>query len=68
MTCLTVTDDRYAATEHYRRFVRFLREELGDTPMPETVALAARIKCGEQICERRPGQHGPPPCPFLPQR
>lgn len=52
MTCLSVTQDQYVATEHYRRFIRFLRDDLGDTPMPETSALAERVKCGEHICER----------------
>ena len=54
MTCLSVTQDQYAATEHYRRFIRFLRDDLGDTPMPETTALAERVKCGEHICNRAP--------------
>lgn len=52
MTCLSVVEDKYAATEHYRRFLKFLRDELGDTPMPETVELAERIKAGEVICQR----------------
>ncbi|WP_084474115.1 AfsR/SARP family transcriptional regulator [Deinococcus pimensis] len=55
MTCLSVVEGRYAAIEHYRRFIRFLREDLSDTPMPETVGLAERIKCGEQICRRPQG-------------
>ncbi|MFK7603616.1 bacterial transcriptional activator domain-containing protein [Deinococcus sp. SM5_A1] len=38
--------DRYAAVEHYRRYVRYLRAEVGDTPMQETTALAQRIKDG----------------------
>lgn len=38
--------DRYAAVEHYRRYVRYLRAEVGDTPMRETTALAQRIKDG----------------------
>ena len=75
MTCLSVTQDQYAATEHYRRFIRFLRDDLGDTPMPETSALAERVKGGEHICERalatepRDRQEVPGPlqghrCPF----
>lgn len=55
MTCLTVVEDKYAATEHYRRFVRFLQDDLGDTPMPETRDLAERVKAGERICTRAPG-------------
>ncbi|MBZ9713572.1 AfsR/SARP family transcriptional regulator [Deinococcus multiflagellatus] len=51
MTCLSVVEDKYAATEHYRRFVRFLRDDLKDAPMPETVVLAERIKRGERLCE-----------------
>jgi len=44
MWCLAAAGDRYGAIEHYRRFVKFLHEELGDTPMPETQALAEHIK------------------------
>jgi two-component SAPR family response regulator len=54
MTCLSVVETKYAAIEHYRRFLAFLREELSDTPMPETLELAERIKNGEQICNRKP--------------
>lgn len=52
MTCLSVVEGKYAATEHYRRFVRFLHDDLSDTPMPETVTLAEQIKTGERICLR----------------
>ncbi|AWN24313.1 response regulator receiver protein [Deinococcus irradiatisoli] len=55
MTCLSVVESKYAAVEHYRRFIRFLRDHLADTPMAETAELAGRIKCGEQICARAPG-------------
>ncbi|MFN3265269.1 MAG: BTAD domain-containing putative transcriptional regulator [Deinococcales bacterium] len=51
MTCLSVVEGKYAAIEHYRRFLEFLRKELSDTPMPETLELAERIKNGEQICK-----------------
>ena len=44
MWCLAAIGDRYGAIEHYRRFVKFLHDELGDTPMPETHALAEHIK------------------------
>ncbi|MBB5234697.1 two-component SAPR family response regulator [Deinococcus budaensis] len=66
MTCLSVIEGKYAATEHYRRFVRFLHAEVGDTPMPETVALAEQVKAGEPICQR--GQRADAPlthnCPL----
>jgi two-component SAPR family response regulator len=52
MTCLSVVEDKYAAIEHYRRFIHFLRSELEDSPMPETLELAERIKIGEKICNR----------------
>ncbi len=55
MTCLSVVEDKYAATEHFRRFVSFLRLEVNDAPMPETLELAARIKGGEHICRRNAG-------------
>lgn len=49
MICLAAVKGKYAAIEHYRRFLRFLHEELGDSPMPETVELAERIKRGEAV-------------------
>lgn len=50
MVCLGMTQDRYAATEQYRRYRRWLAQEVGDTPLPETVALAARLGAGERPC------------------
>jgi two-component SAPR family response regulator len=50
MACLATTRDRFAAIEHYRRYRHFLSHEVGDTPMPDTVTLAERIKAGEQPC------------------
>ena len=44
MLCLSTVRGKYAAIEHYRRYVSFLRADLGDTPMNETTALAGRIK------------------------
>lgn len=49
MWCRAAMGDRYGAIEHYRRFVKFLHEELGDTPMPETHELAEYIKQGDPI-------------------
>ncbi len=72
MTCLSVVEDKYAAIEHYRRFIHFLRSELQDTPMNETVALAERIKGGEAICKRKLEpfvaleEHMTDNCPFTP--
>ncbi len=54
MTCLSVVEDKYVAIEHYRRFIHFLQVELEDSPMPETLELAERIKSGEKICSRQP--------------
>ena len=54
MACLSMTRDRYAATEHYRRYRCFLVKEVGDTPMPATEALAERIKAGEKVCLPQP--------------
>ena len=56
MTCLSVVQGKYAATEHYRRFVAFLRREVNDVPMPETLHLAARVKSCEHICRRQTHQ------------
>ncbi|WP_181391996.1 AfsR/SARP family transcriptional regulator [Deinococcus irradiatisoli] len=72
MACVSRVEGKYAATEHYRRFAAFLSEQLGDTPMPETVDLAQRIKCGEAPCflETAPHQGLAQPvaglCPLLP--
>ena len=57
MWCLAASGDRYGAIEHYRRFVKFLREELGDTPMPETHELAERIKLGKLFHPCKEGPH-----------
>lgn len=51
MGCLNVTESKYTAIEYYRRYRRFLAEEVGDTPMPETVELAEAIKVGEHHCQ-----------------
>lgn len=66
MTCLSVVEGKYAATEHYRRFVKFLHDDLGDTPMSETVHLASHIKEGERICTRGAASDVPPThsCPL----
>lgn len=67
MTCLSVVKDKYAATEHYRRFVSFLRREVNDAPMPETLDLAERVKGGEHICRRQSHDsefQGAHLCPF----
>ncbi|WP_272976033.1 AfsR/SARP family transcriptional regulator [Deinococcus geothermalis] len=50
MTCLAQTRGRFEAVEHYRRYRRYLQEEVGDTPMPDTVRLAERLKAGELPC------------------
>ncbi|GGS30166.1 AfsR/SARP family transcriptional regulator [Deinococcus knuensis] len=50
MACLAMTRGRYAATEHYRRYRAYLTREIGDTPMPDTEALAERLKGGELPC------------------
>lgn len=54
MVCLTMTRDKYAAIEHYRRYRHYLAEEVGDTPMQDTVDLAERLKADERPC-----LHGP---------
>jgi two-component SAPR family response regulator len=65
MACLSVVETKCAAIEHSRRFLAFLHDGLDDTPMPETVLLAQRIKAGEEVCSHalsrlEPPQ--PPPC------
>ncbi|WP_084542139.1 AfsR/SARP family transcriptional regulator [Calidithermus chliarophilus] len=49
MGCLNAVEGKYAAIEHYRRFLHFLREELGDSPMPETLELAEHLKRDEAV-------------------
>jgi two-component SAPR family response regulator len=68
MTCLSVVEGKYAAIEHYRRFLHFLRDELEDAPMDETRDLAERIKGGESICARHVGPDVPLTlnCPLTP--
>ncbi|THF86486.1 response regulator receiver protein [Deinococcus sp. KSM4-11] len=65
MACLATTRGKYAAIEHYRRYRAFLAAEVGDTPMPDTVAFAERLKAGEQPCASTAfvpeGQPGTPP-------
>jgi DNA-binding SARP family transcriptional activator len=64
MACLSVVESKYVAIEHYRRFLAFLHEELDDTPMPETMLLAQRIKAGEEVCSHAVSRLEPlqPPC------
>jgi DNA-binding SARP family transcriptional activator len=69
MACLSVVESKHAAIGHYRRFLMFLRDELEDTPMPETIMLAQRIKAGEQVCIHSITQlkpSSPPICLFSP--
>lgn len=54
MACLSMTRDRFAAIEHYRRYRHFLANEVGDTPMRDTELLAERIKNGERLCDYAP--------------
>lgn len=57
MRCLTHAEGKYAAMEHYRRFIRFLREHLGERPLAETRALAEQIRSGREVLCLPPGQH-----------
>lgn len=50
--------DRNAALQEYRRIERFLREELGVPPMPETVAAYEAIFQGRSLPENRRPQAG----------
>ncbi|MDV6373554.1 AfsR/SARP family transcriptional regulator [Deinococcus arenicola] len=54
MVCLTMTRDKYAAIEHYRRYRHYLAAEVGDTPMQDTVDLAERLKADERPCIHSP--------------
>jgi DNA-binding SARP family transcriptional activator len=59
MACLASVESKYAAVEHYRRFLAYLRDDLADTPMLETTVLAERLKAGELICPHQIGAHAP---------
>ena len=59
MACLASVESKYAAVEHYRRFLKYLRDDLTDTPMLETSALAERLKAGELMCPHQIGAHAP---------
>jgi len=59
MACLASVESKYAAVEHYRRFIKYLRSDLADTPMLETTALAERLKAGEFTCPHQIGTHAP---------
>ena len=58
MTCMTVIEQKYGAVEHYRDFLRLLRDDLDDTPMLETVRLYDRIKGGQPLCSHHIGGTG----------
>jgi DNA-binding SARP family transcriptional activator len=57
MIRLADVESHYAAVEHYRRFVKFLRDDFADTPMRETTALAERLKGGEEVSADQIGTH-----------
>ena len=59
MACLASVESKYAAVEHYRRFIKYLRSDLADTPMLETAALAERVKEGDFTCPHQIGTHAP---------
>ncbi|GGL90659.1 hypothetical protein GCM10010840_30870 [Deinococcus aerolatus] len=70
MACLSVVESKYTAIDHYRRFLKFLHDEVDDTPMVDTQALAVRVRAGEAICQRDDGPLGHLPlartCPLTP--
>ncbi|AZI44241.1 GAF domain-containing protein [Deinococcus psychrotolerans] len=59
MACLASVESKYAAVEHYRRFIKYLRSDLADTPMLETTALAERLKESDFTCPHQIGSHAP---------
>lgn len=65
MICLSAVGEASEATDHYRRFVRFLRDELSDEPLPGTQRLARRIHAGEHLCERAGGLRAPLAWPWF---
>ena len=65
MICLSAVGGESEATDHYRRFVRFLHEELNDEPLPGTQRLARRIHAGEHLCGRAGGLRAPLAWPWF---
>ncbi|WP_102124683.1 AfsR/SARP family transcriptional regulator [Deinococcus planocerae] len=61
ITCLCLTQDEHSAVTHYRRYLRFIQHEIGDSPMPGTVDLVERIKQGQPYPARHIGSSLP--CP-----
>ena len=59
MACLASVESKYAAIEHYRRFIKYLRSDLADTPMSETTVLAERLKESAFTCPHQIGTHAP---------
>ena len=59
MVRLASVESHYAAVEHYRRFVKYLRDDFSDTPMRETTALAERLKGGQEVSADQIGIHTP---------
>ena len=59
MACLASVESKYVAVEHYRRFIKYLRDEMSDSPMLETAVLAGRLKAGELVCPHQIGAHAP---------
>ena len=59
MACLAMVESKYAAVEHYRRFIKYLRSDLADTPMSETTALAERLKEDDFTCPHQIGTQAP---------
>jgi DNA-binding SARP family transcriptional activator len=49
MRCLTQAESKYAALEHYRRLITFLREHLRERPAHETRELAEQIREGGRV-------------------
>jgi DNA-binding SARP family transcriptional activator len=49
--CLSVVEGPCSAIELYRRLKAFLKRELGEEPLPETQALAERVRRGERVCQ-----------------
>ncbi|MBI3962097.1 MAG: hypothetical protein HY335_05050 [Deinococcus sp.] len=51
MCCLATLEGADTAISYYRKYRVFLRQELDDTPMPETVDLSQQIKERKSVCQ-----------------
>lgn len=58
MRCLTLVYGKVEAINHHRHFLHFLKDDVQDTPLPETLQLAEDIKRGVKLEAHQIGETG----------